>query len=154
MSVRQCNSCQFENADDARICARCGVVLAASGAETAAQEAAPTLPDWMQSMQRGGEPQLVASAAANGVASGVVATVATLPVQVRRSRGPLLTVDAGWGAASTSTSDAAVSDSDGPMLTPGGGPISTRAASNRLRLILLIVIVIAALAYLVLRFGI
>jgi hypothetical protein len=153
--VRQCNSCQFENADDARVCARCGAVLARGDSESAAQasdQSEPTLPAWMQSMQHGGEHQLVAGTA-NGVAAGAVATVASLPVQVRRSRGPLLTVDIGSGAAPASAEGAA----------PGSAVIaqsansdmaSGRAGSSRLRLILLFVIIIAALAYLILRFGI
>ena len=136
------------------MCARCGVVLATSSAESAAQESEPALPVWMQSMQRGGEPQLVASGAANGTASGAVAAVAILPVQVRRSRGPLLTVDAGSGATSVSASGVAVPGSEGASLSANGEPVSTRAGSRRLRLILLMVIIIAALAYLVLRFGI
>ena len=152
-TVRQCNSCRFENADDARACARCGALLAASNSETAAQEAAPALPDWMQSMQHGGDPQLVGAMAANGTASGAVATVATLPVQVRRSRGPLLTIDASSGA-SRAAADAVISGGDGPVLPAGNVPASTGAGSGRLRLILLLVILIAALAYLVLRFGI
>ena len=152
-SVRQCNSCQFENANDARVCARCGVLLVTSSTETATQEAAPALPDWMQAMQRGGERELVASATGPDAASGAVAMAATLPVQVRRSRGPLLTVDGSYGIALASAPGVAVSGGDVASLPPAGELGPARVRSSRLRLVLLITIIIVALAYLVLRFA-
>jgi hypothetical protein len=104
-------------------------------------------------MQRGGEQRFVAGAA-NGVAAGAVATLASLPVQVRRSRGPLLTVDIGSGAVPASAAGVAAPGSTGMSVPGNSDPASGRAGSSRLRLILLIVIIVAALAYLILRFGI
>jgi len=103
-----------------------------------AEDVAPVLPAWMQSMQRDAEPS--ATPGATGSASSAVAAAATLPVQVRRSRVPVLSVYGRAGAAEPALT-----------LTPAADTSVPVRRSHRLRSVLLLAIVVLALAYLVLR---
>ena len=143
--MRRCHNCRFENANDATVCARCAQPLV-TAANPAAEDAAPALPDWLQSMQRGAES--AGTPVATSSASSAVAAAATLPVQVRRSRVPLLSVAGRAGAAEPV-------DTPSPVATGATAPADTTAVpvrrSNRLRSALLRAIVVLALAYIVVR---
>lgn len=95
----RCQHCQFDNQGDALACARCGHALPRNTA-AAPPSSESKLPDWLQAIDLGHPPAGPESGsdstnhrAGNVGHVGAVAAVAALPVQVRRSRVPLVMPD-------------------------------------------------------------
>jgi hypothetical protein len=147
-SMGRCSNCQFENVADASACARCGQRLTTGDPGTPTGDGAATLPDWMRSVQSGVDRRGEAGVAL--LQTGGVAAAATLPVQVRRSRVPVLSVG---GPALTTTADAAFIGSSAPGFAPATGDDETAAPrlGNRLRMILLVAIVVALILFILAR---
>ena len=143
--MRRCNHCQFENVDDATACARCGQAVRLPAGTAADETASPAQPGWMQSMHMGAGPEGAPSS------SNAVAAAATLPVQVRRSRVPVLSVAGHKTAASAP-------DLPGTAAGSAAGRLSDDAAptlrSKRLWLLIALVVVIVVLIALALRHGV
>ncbi|MGI8912914.1 MAG: hypothetical protein ACR2JY_03830 [Chloroflexota bacterium] len=151
--MRRCSNCQFDNLDDAKVCARCGQGLVLTGAGTAGPDVSPVLPAWMHAVQTGTDSAPARSAAPTGASPGSVAAAATLPVQVRRSRGPILSVNGAPRQTVAATPAGAVLDAGmAPSISDGAALPKRR--SRRLHLILLIALIIAVLAFLVIRHGV
>jgi hypothetical protein len=148
----RCNNCQFENVADAKACARCGQRLVTGGGGVADADAASTLPDWMRSVQTDVGRQREAGPVL--AQSGGVAAAATLPVQVRRSRVPVLSVSGPAAAAAGDVPSSVTSPASVASATGGDVPATPRR-SSRLRMILLVavIIAIAILAYLAVHGG-
>jgi hypothetical protein len=146
--MRRCSNCQFENVADAKACARCGQELTSSSHGTADMDTTSGLPDWMRSLQQGvgGQTEVGASLAL----ANAVATAATLPVQVRRSRVPVLSVS-GPPRSETDAPPLTLPVADATAPHPAAG--SATRHSRRWRLIIPIAIIIACLIYLAIHFG-
>ena len=146
VAMRRCANCEYENSDDAKVCARCGRALPQ---QVAAGEPRQQAPGWLSAVPAEGAP-----VAAPAAAGGSVAEAAALPVQVRRSRVPVLSVDARRvGGAATAVQErpaepvaaAAVQDE----ATAGEAPAKRRAPVLPLVLLL---IVLAIVVFLVAHF--
>lgn len=151
MAMRRCNNCQYENAEEAKACARCAQPLSAPVAVAASAGTSLEAPDWLQGMQlKASDDQDATTPATNGSA---VAAAATLPVQIRRSRVPVLAVDARRSPQSPPSSAAerplaSIPAAAGPVLAP---PSARRP--SRLLLLLILAVIIAALVYAAIRLG-
>ena len=147
-SMGRCSNCQFENVADARACARCGQRLTSSDHGTQEPDGSSTLPDWMRSVQAGANRQSEPGVAL--LQPGGVAEAAALPVQVRRSRVPVLSVGSPVRAAAA---DAAFISSSTAGVPPAiaGDETATPRAGNRLPLILLVALIVALIIYILAR---
>lgn len=144
----RCSNCQFENVADARACARCGQRLTSSDSGAPEADGSSTLPDWMRSVQAGANRQ-----SESGVAllrSGGVAEAATLPVQVRRSRVPVLSVGSPTRAAAVDAAFIGTSAA-GLAPAPASDETATPRAGNRLPLILLAALIVALIIFVLAR---
>lgn len=152
--MRRCANCEFENGADATACARCGQPLSRDGGVATA--ARGEMPAWLSSLQSG-EGGEKASATPAG---GAVAAAAALPIQVRRSRVPVLSVDAprlsapperpGAGNAAD-TGVASKSGQAGAAVGAGALAVAPTASRNRQRVLLLLLLIIAIIMVVVLR---
>lgn len=135
--MRRCAKCEYENSDDAGVCARCSRPLAQP--VTAAAETALRTPDWLGAMS---SPAADTSAATSPRATGALADAAALPVQVRRSRVPVLSVDARRvGGAATAVQELP----DAPAIAAGqdDAPANITAGKRRASALPLVILIIA-----------
>lgn len=152
--MRRCANCEFENGADATACARCGQPLNRDGGVATA--ARGEMPAWLSSLQpgEGGEK------AGATPAGGAVAAAAALPIQVRRSRVPVLSVDAPRATTpaerpgASATVDAGAPSAAGSVgAAVGAGVLAAAptASRNRQRLLLLLLLIVAIIMVVVLR---
>jgi hypothetical protein len=155
--MRRCTNCQYDNLDDAVACARCGHAFAPL--EEPRPSRASGLPDWLASMQPARA--ATASVSENGQhnrtqAIGSVTDASSLPVQVRRSRVPLLAPDRPAAAVEPVMDSSPMSASAAPLpAMMSGTPAVADAMSSRRTartvILALAILVLAILVYLLLK---
>jgi hypothetical protein len=148
--MRHCNNCQYENAEEARACARCGQPLSAAVAVAAGSSPSTEAPDWLRGIQLKATDDQAAPAPA--MTGGAVAAAATLPVQIRRSRVPVLAVDARRLPVAPVLHTAAPPESPSQAEPTPEIPPATVGRPSRLLLVLILAVIIAAALYAAIRF--
>lgn len=143
--MRRCNNCQYQNSDDASACARCKQKLEVPVTANAGGKTEAEAPAWLYSLHPAGRPE-TANATTASSAAETLADAAAMPVQVRRSRVPVLSVDGRRFGPSAAAAIAGRSNAEASADMP---PQRSARRLPRAVLILILIVLIAALAFLV-----